>query len=49
MMKHLMISGLLLSATMAIGQESKGECPMGHGSTKKTLVTENREAAMNKK
>ena len=48
MMKHLMISGLLLSATMAIGQESKGECPMGHGSTKKTLVTENREAAMNK-
>lgn len=48
MMKHLLISGLLLSATMAIGQESKGECPMGHGSTKKTLVTENREAAMNK-
>jgi catalase-peroxidase len=48
MMKHLVISGLLLSATMAIGQESKGECPMGHGSTKKTLVTENREAAMNK-
>jgi catalase-peroxidase len=48
MMKHLVISGLLLSATIAIGQESKGECPMGHGSTKKTLVTENREAAMNK-
>lgn len=48
MMKHLILGGMLLSATMAIGQESKGECPMGHGSTKKTLVTENREAAMNK-
>ncbi len=48
MMKQLMMTVFLLSAGLAMGQESKGECPMGHGAAKKSLVTENREAAMNK-
>ena len=45
-MRHLILSSALLFSTIGIAQEKKGECPMGHGSSKKTETTARREAAM---
>jgi catalase-peroxidase len=45
-MRHLILSSALLFSTIGVAQEKKGECPMGHGSSKKTETTARREAAM---
>jgi catalase-peroxidase len=45
MLKHLMLAALVFYAGYSSAQ---GECPLGHGTAKKTAVTENREAALNK-
>jgi len=46
MKKGMIILLFLASRVVATAQESQGECPLGHGSTTKTEITKNREAAM---
>ena len=48
MMKHVIIASLMLFSCISKAQETKGECPLGHGNAIKTSVTEYREAAMTK-
>ena len=38
-MKKVLLSSLLIASSAVIAQESKGECPMGHGSKEKKTIS----------